>query len=53
VKEAEASPPKPPLSSLFQGVYAEPLWQQREQLEEIERAVGDDPRVGGARGDRR
>ena len=53
VKEAEANPPKPPLASLFQGVYAEPLWQQREQLDEIERALADDPRVGEARGERR
>ena len=53
VKEAEANPPKPPLSSMFQGVYAEPLWQQREQLEELERALADDPRVGEARGERR
>ncbi len=53
VKEAEAHPPKPPLSTLFQEVYATPLWQQREQLEELERALADDPRVGEARGGRR
>src|SRR5512138_3174849 len=35
VKEAEAFPPRPPLETLFQQVYAEPLWQQREQLDEI------------------
>jgi len=52
VKEAEANSPKPALSTLVQGVYAEPLWQQREQLEEIERARADDPRVGEARGER-
>ena len=53
VAEAEAYPPKPPLATLFQGVYAEPLWQQREQLEELEGALADDPRVGEARGERR
>ncbi len=53
VKEAEAHPSKPPLSTLFRDVYAAPLWQQREQLEELERALADDPRVGEARGGRR
>jgi pyruvate dehydrogenase E1 component subunit alpha len=53
VKEAEANTPKPSLASMFQGVYAEPLWQQREQLEELERAMADDPRVGDSRGERR
>jgi 2-oxoisovalerate dehydrogenase E1 component alpha subunit len=52
VAEAEAHPPKPPLETLFQHVYAEPLWQQREQLEELRRALADDPRVGELR-DRR
>jgi 2-oxoisovalerate dehydrogenase E1 component alpha subunit len=52
VAEAEAHPPKPPLASLFQGVYAEPLWQQREQLEELERAVADDPRIADPRAQR-
>ncbi len=49
VKEAEAHPPKPPLETLFQGVYAEPLQPQREQLEELRQAVADDPRVAGQR----
>jgi pyruvate dehydrogenase E1 component alpha subunit len=49
VKEAEAHPPKPPLETLFQGVYAEPLRPQREQLEELRQAVADDPRVAGER----
>jgi 2-oxoisovalerate dehydrogenase E1 component alpha subunit len=52
VVEAEAHPPKPPLETLFQHVYAEPLWQQREQLEDLRRALADDPRVGELR-DRR
>lgn len=49
LKEAEAFPAKPPLESLFADVYAEPLWQQREQLAELEAAVGDDPRVANPR----
>jgi len=47
VKAAEAYPAKPPVETLFEGVYAEPLRQQREQLEELRRALADDPRVGG------
>jgi 2-oxoisovalerate dehydrogenase E1 component alpha subunit len=50
VQEAERYPPKPPLETLFEGVYAEPLWQQREQLEELRRAVADDRRVTDPRG---
>ena len=50
VQVAEAHPAKPPLETLFQGVYAEPLWQQREQLEELRRAVADDRRVTDPRG---
>jgi len=50
VQEAEAHPAKPPLETLFEGVYAEPLWQQREQLEELRRAVADDRRVTDSRG---
>ncbi|BDG07710.1 thiamine pyrophosphate-dependent dehydrogenase E1 component subunit alpha [Anaeromyxobacter paludicola] len=49
MREAEALPPKPPLESLFQGVYAEPLWQQREQLEELRAAVDADPRAARLR----
>ena len=51
-KEAEAYGAKPALETLFQGVYAEPLWPQREQLEELRRAVSDDPRVGDPRAKR-
>ena len=49
IQEAEAHPAKPPLETLFEGVYAEPLWQQRAQLEELRRALADDPRVGEQR----
>jgi 2-oxoisovalerate dehydrogenase E1 component alpha subunit len=49
VREAESNPPKPALETLFQGVYAEPLRQQREQLEELRAAVEDDPRVANPR----
>jgi 2-oxoisovalerate dehydrogenase E1 component alpha subunit len=52
VKEAEAYAPKPPLETLFEGVYAEPAWQQREQLEELRRAIADDPRVSDPRAPR-
>ena len=45
VAEAEALPPRPPLETLFADVYAEPLRQQREQLEELRAAVAADPRV--------
>jgi 2-oxoisovalerate dehydrogenase E1 component alpha subunit len=47
--EAEAFPPKPPLESLFEDVYAEPLRQQREQLEELRAALAADPRVADPR----
>ncbi len=50
VQVAEAHPAKPPLETLFQGVYAEPLRQQREQLEELRRAIADDRRVTDPRG---
>jgi pyruvate dehydrogenase E1 component alpha subunit len=49
VTEAERHPEKPPLESLFEGVYAEPLRQQREQLEELRAAVDEDPRVANPR----
>ena len=39
VEEAAALEPRPPLESLFQDVYAEPLWQQREQLRETKAAL--------------
>ncbi len=47
--EAEARPPRPPLESLFEDVYAEPLRQQREQLAELAGAVAADPRVADPR----
>ncbi|HEY7724933.1 MAG TPA: thiamine pyrophosphate-dependent enzyme [Anaeromyxobacteraceae bacterium] len=49
VREAEAFEAKPPLETMFQGVYAEPLWQQREQLEDVRAAVAADPRVANPR----
>jgi 2-oxoisovalerate dehydrogenase E1 component alpha subunit len=49
IKEAESLDPKPPLETMFQGVYAEPLWQQREQLEDVRAAVAADPRVANPR----
>ncbi len=53
VKEAEAHPAKPPIATLFEGVYAEPMWQQREQLEELKRAMAEDPRFADPRSARR
>jgi pyruvate dehydrogenase E1 component alpha subunit len=50
--EAEAFPPKPALETLFENVYARPLRQQREQLEEIRTALALDPRVGDGPGGR-
>jgi 2-oxoisovalerate dehydrogenase E1 component alpha subunit len=47
--EAEAFPPKPPVESLFENVYAEPLRQQREQLDELRAAIAADPRVADPR----
>ncbi len=35
VEQAEAFAAKPPIDSLFEDVYAEPLWQQRRQREEL------------------
>jgi 2-oxoisovalerate dehydrogenase E1 component alpha subunit len=49
IRVAETHPPKPPLETMFQGVYAEPLWQQQEGLEEIEAACEADPRVADPR----
>jgi 2-oxoisovalerate dehydrogenase E1 component alpha subunit len=51
VREAETYPAKPPVETLFRGVYQEPLWQQREQLEELRRALEEDARVGDQRGE--
>ena len=47
VEQAEAMDPRPPLESLFEDVYAEPLWQQRQQLRELRAAVSTDPAVAG------
>ena len=47
--EAEAFAPKPPVETLFEDVYAEPLRQQREQLDELEDAIAADPRVANPR----
>jgi 2-oxoisovalerate dehydrogenase E1 component alpha subunit len=49
VEEAEAFAPKPALETLFEQVYAEPMWQQREQLDEIRAAIAADPRAASAR----
>ena len=49
--EAEAFEKKPPLETLFENVYAQPLRQQREQLEEVRAALAQDPAVGGGRGE--
>ncbi len=49
LREAEAFPPKPPLETLFEHVYAEPLRQQREQLRDLEAAIAADPRVANPR----
>jgi pyruvate dehydrogenase E1 component alpha subunit len=49
LREAAAFPPKPAVETLFEDVYAEPLRQQREQLEELEAAMAADPRVANPR----
>jgi pyruvate dehydrogenase E1 component alpha subunit len=49
LEQAEAFPAKPPLESLFEDVYAEPLPQLREQLAELEAAIAADPRVANPR----
>jgi pyruvate dehydrogenase E1 component alpha subunit len=49
LREAAAFPAKPAVESLFEDVYAEPLRQQREQLEELEAAMAADPRVANPR----
>ncbi len=53
VREAEAQPARPPPETLFEGVYAEPSRAQREQLEELRRALAGDPRVADPRAPRR
>jgi 2-oxoisovalerate dehydrogenase E1 component alpha subunit len=47
IDEAAAFAPRPTVETLFAGVYAEPLRQQREQLEELRAALAADPRVAG------
>jgi 2-oxoisovalerate dehydrogenase E1 component alpha subunit len=49
LRQAEAFEAKPPLESLFEDVFAEPGWAQREQLAELRRAVEADPRVANPR----
>jgi 2-oxoisovalerate dehydrogenase E1 component alpha subunit len=49
LREAEGLPPKLPISTMFEEVYAEPLWQQEEQLAEIEAAIAADARVADPR----
>jgi 2-oxoisovalerate dehydrogenase E1 component alpha subunit len=49
LQAAEALPPKPPVESLFEDVYAEPLRQQRDQLDELKAAMAADPRVANPR----
>jgi 2-oxoisovalerate dehydrogenase E1 component alpha subunit len=49
IAEAEAFPPKPPVETMFEQVYAEPLRPQREQLAELEDAIAADPRVANPR----
>jgi pyruvate dehydrogenase E1 component alpha subunit len=46
---AEAFPPKPPVETIIEHVYAEPLRQQLEELEELEKAIAADPRVANPR----
>ena len=46
---AEAFPPKPPIETIIEDVYAEPLRQQREQLEDLVSAMAADPRVANPR----
>jgi pyruvate dehydrogenase E1 component alpha subunit len=49
IAEAEAHPPKPPVETLFEDVYAEPLRPQREQLEELEAGIAPARRVADPR----
>jgi len=43
IGEAEREEAKPPAETLFEGVYAEPLWQQREQLSGLREELGPPP----------
>jgi len=47
IDEATRYEAKPAMETLFDGVYAEPLWQQREQLAELRAAAAADPTVSG------
>jgi len=47
VEKAEAFAERPPLESLFEDVYAEPLWQQRQQLEELRAVAAQGPDLEG------
>ena len=47
VERAEAFDARPPIESLFEDVYAEPLWQQREQLDELRAAAAPAPHPEG------
>jgi 2-oxoisovalerate dehydrogenase E1 component alpha subunit len=49
LRQAEAEDPRPPVESMFEDVYAEPMWQQREQLAELKAAMAADPRVSNPR----
>jgi 2-oxoisovalerate dehydrogenase E1 component alpha subunit len=49
LRQAEAQPPRPPVESLFEDVYAQPMRQQREQLAELKAAMAADPRVSNPR----
>ncbi|HET7753546.1 MAG TPA: thiamine pyrophosphate-dependent enzyme [Anaeromyxobacteraceae bacterium] len=40
IHAAEREPPKPEIGTMFEGVYAEPLWQQREQLARLRDELG-------------
>jgi 2-oxoisovalerate dehydrogenase E1 component alpha subunit len=49
LRQAEAFAPKPPVESLFEDVYAEPLGRHREQLENLRQAMAADPRIANPR----
>ncbi len=49
LRQAETEDPRPPVESLFEDVYAEPMRQQREQLAELREAMAADPRVSNPR----
>jgi 2-oxoisovalerate dehydrogenase E1 component alpha subunit len=49
LRQAEAFEAKPPIETLFEDVYAEPGWAQREQLAGLRRAMDADPRIANPR----